>query len=100
MFVVAGAVHAVGEDLIEADHFLGAAAFQHLLMAGVDAGNHHVVGELQNGARVVGEDDFTLALADFLVVLNIVNAGELVYCVRENLLEFRIGEHIRVRIDI
>ena len=79
--VVAAAVHRGGEDLVQAEHTLCAGGLEQALGAGagVDVAGQNVLGVVQNGPGVVGEEDLHLraALPDELgVVVHIVHAGE------------------------
>ena len=102
-FVVAAAVYGCGQNIVETENGFGAGSLEKSLGArtGVDVAAENVLGVVQNGVAVVGEDDFDVTAAvpdEFLVVFDIVNAGEGVETVTEEFTVLGLVENIAVRI--
>lgn len=97
--VVARTVDACGHNVVQGADNLCASLLQQTLgaCAGVDVAGQNIPRVLQNGTRVVCEDDLSLSagrLDELLVVVNVVNAGEYVGLVAEQLAVLLLGQDI------
>ena len=104
VLIVAGTFYRRVHDIVETQNDLSARFFEDALgaLAGVDIAGENGIGIVENGLGTVGKDDLYLCPTLFdqiRVIIDVVNAGELMLIDAEQLMIAFKRQHIAVGID-